>query len=372
MLNRLFSIITKELIQFSQDRLLLLFTLIAPVVELILIGGGASGGLSDISMAVIDRDRSELSRTLITVLDNTDELSVNYYPEDFAEAEVLIDRGDVSVLLSIPEQFGSDLGSGVPVSVQLIIDGSNVLVAAESLGVAQAAIESTGWEIALAAYEGIAPRRGIELRQEALYNQALESRPYELTAMFCFIMLEVLALVAVMSIVREREIGTLEQVTITPIRQYELLIGKAVGPMIITFMNFTIMYTLLIFMFKIPMRGSLLLILVMTLIYMVAEVSVALMISAISRTQQQAITILFIYIMVALTMSGYMVPTTRLPPVLRSAASILPVRHLIEIMRSIMLKGAGIAELWPSIAALFILAAAVSTITILSLRRLGR
>jgi ABC-2 type transport system permease protein len=237
---------------------------------------------------------------------------------------------------------------------------------------AQGAIESLGWDVVLASTGNVGVARGIDLRQEALYNQTLDGKPYETTATLAFVIFLVAALAAVMSIVREREIGTLEQVSITPVTKGEFIAGKAISPIIIGLVNFPILLLVVCLFFDVPMRGSFLLLLIMTLLYLISEVSFSLMISAVSRTQQQAITIFFIYIMLALTMSGYMVPISRLPSVLQTVAGAIPVRHYITIVRSVMLKGAGFSALWPNIAALLALDVAVVAVTVIVMRRLNR
>lgn len=372
MLNRVRSLVTKELLQFTRDKLLLTITLLAPALELWLIGGGTTGGLSGMPVAVIDLDHSSASREVIAALDNTQELSVAYYPQTLEEADSLIDEGRISALVVVPERFGTEIREGLTPQVQLVIDGSNVVVAGEVQRAAQGAIETLGWGIAIASYGGMTAPRGIDLRQEALYNQALDSRPSNLTALMSLIIFEVVNLAAVMAIVREREIGTLEQVAITPVRQVELIAGKSIAPMVIGLVNAAILFIVVRVIFQLPMRGSVLLLAAMTVIYLISEICVALMISSVAQSQQQAITLLFIWIMVALTMSGYMVPISRLPLVLRIASGALPLRHYMAIVRSVMLKGAGLAALWPNLLALIGLDVVVIGVTSFMLRRLGR
>lgn len=372
MVNRLFSLVVKELLQFARDRLLLPVTLVAPALELLLIGGGVAGGLIGTPTAIIDRDLTETSREVIVALDNTQELDVGFYPETLEEAQGLIDAGKVSVLVVIPEGFAADLQNGQTGQVQLVLDGSNVVVAGDSQVAAQGAIEALGWDIAVAGNGNNPAPRGIDLRHEALYNQALESRPYELTATLALVLFEVALLAAVMSIVREREVGTLEQVAITPIRQVELILGKAISPLIVGLINFAILFGVVRLVFELPLRGSAALLTLMTVIYLISEICVALMISAVSQTQQQAITIAFIWVMLALTMSGYLVPISRLPTILRMVANALPLQHYMEIVRNVMLKGAGLSALWPHVVALLVLDAVVIGATTFVLRRFGR
>jgi ABC-2 type transport system permease protein len=370
MFNRLRSMLSKELLQFLRDPLLLSVTLIVPALELLLIGGGVGGSVSGIATAVVDRDRSRLSREVGAALDNTQELFVSHYPETFDEAHALIDDGLVNALVVIPEGFGEDVRSGQAVQVQLVLDGSNVVVAGEAQTAAQGAIETLGWGVSVASTGDLAPG-GIDLRQEALYNQALDARPNNLTALLAFIVFEVAMLATVMSVVREREAGTLEQVSITPLRRVEMIAGKALSPLIVALVNFVILFGVVRLLFDLPIRGSFILLTLLTVLYLISEICVSLMISSVSRTQQQAITIAFIWIMLTLTMSGYMVQIVRLPDALQLASNALPLRHYIVIVRAIMLKGAGLRALWPNALALLILDVVVVGVTSLVLRRLG-
>lgn len=373
MLNRLRSLAVKELIQFTQDRLLLLFVLFGPLAEIVLIGGGVGGGAADLPIAVVDGDRSALSREVAVALDNTPEISTAYFPETLDDATALVDAGRAYGVVVIPPGFAAALRDGAASApVQVIVDASNVAAAGDVQAAAQGAVESLGWGVALAARGGAAQVGGIDLRHQALYNPALEGRPYDLTALLALILFQIAALVGVMTIVREREIGTLEQVTITPVRQVELILGKAFAPIAVGLVDFLVLFGAVLLLYHLPMRGSFPLLLAMTLLYLVAEVAAALMLSALANTQQQAITFVFIYIMLALTMSGYMVPASRLPAVLRGASAVLPLRHYMEIVRGIMLKGAGLGALWPDIAALLALTVAVVAATAVLLRRLGR
>lgn len=372
MINRLRSMLSKELLQFLRDPLLVLMVLVAPVLELILVGGGVGGGVSNIAMGVVDLDRSRLSRDVITALENTQELTITHLPDTLDEATGLIDQGQISAVAVIPEGFADDIQNGEMVQVQLVLDGSNVVIAGEAQAAAQGALETLGWGVLLASNSAQISTGAIDLRQEALYNQSLDGRPDHLTAMLAFIVFEVATLGTVMSIVKEREIGTLEQVSITPLRQVEMILGKALSPLLIGLVNFIILFVVVRLIFGLPSRGSLLLLGFLTMIYLISEICVSLMISAVSRTQQQAITIAFVWFMLALNMSGFLVPISRLPVVLRYAAYALPLQHYMEIVRSVMLKGAGLGTVWPHALALVGLDIVVVGVTTFMLRRVGR
>jgi ABC-2 type transport system permease protein len=313
-----------------------------------------------------------MSREVAVALDNTQELDIAYYPETLGDARDLIDAGDASVLLVIPEGFTDNLRNGETADVQLVLDGSNIVVAGDAQGAAQGAIETLGWDVALSgAGENFTPR-GVDVRHEALYNRALDDKPYDLTATLALVLCEVAIIASVMSVVREREAGTLEQVAITPIKQLELILGKGISPLIVGMANFIILFGVVRLVFGLPLRGSAVLLTFMTFLYLVSEICVALMMSAIAQTQQQAIVMAFIWLMLAITMSGYLVPTTRLPVIMQLASNALPLQHYMEIVRDIMLKGAGLAALWPHLVALLVLDGVVVGVTIFMLKRLGR
>ncbi len=371
MWNRLRSLIIKELLQFTRDPLLLFATLIGPALQLWVVSGG-SGSLTGIPVAVIDSDRTPTSRAVATALDNTQELTVQFYPDTLEAAQLLIDDGRANVLVVIPQGFADDVVANRFAQVQLIVDGSNVAAAADAQSAAQGAIETLGWNIVLASMGSTSGLRGIDLRQEALYNQALDSRIYEITAHLAFFTFLVVTLTAVMGIVKEFETGTIEQIMITPLGQVELIVGKAIAPSLLGLVVFSVMFVMARLLFNLPMRGSWLLLGFLTVLYLISEVCVALMISTVSRTQQQAITVVFIWVMVALTMSGFLVPIASLPTVLRWVAYALPIQHFIEIVRSVMLKGAGLVALWQNVVALLVLDVVVVALTSFLLRRLSR
>jgi len=372
MFNRLRSVALKELIQLTRDPLLLLFVLFAPLAELILVGGmGGGGGPAGLRAALIDRDMSTLSREVALAVENTGDLDIRYYPQTLEEGSQLIDEGAVTALIVIPEGFEADLRGGGNASVQLILDGSNVLAAGEAQAAAQGAIQSLGGRVLLEQVPTGASVGGIELRQEVLYNATLDGQPEEITSLFALIVFQIVTLSGVMTIVREREVGTLEQVQVTPIRGLEFITGKAIAPVLVTLADYVIMLVVIWLLFDVPMRGSLILLTVLTVLYLVSEVCVALLISAASRSQGQAITIVFVWVMYALTMSGFLVPVSGLPKVLQWVAWALPVQHYITIARSLLLKGAGLGVLWPNVLALLVLAVAMGTLTMALLRRIG-
>ncbi len=367
MFYRLGSLIRKEIIQFTRDRILLSFSLLGPMIQIILLGRAIGQDIQNIAVAVIDYDVSPLSREIVTALDNTRELSVDYYPKTLDDARQLVDRGDVMGIVVIPPDFMRDIQSATEVpQIQVVIDGVSSLIAARTLGAAQGAVQSLVGDAAVVSGERPG---GIRVHSEALFNRTLDFRPDAVTSQLGLITFEITTLVAVMGIVREREIGTIEMLTITPLKRLELIAGKAITPLIIGTVNFLTMLTVTQVVFGVPFRGSFWLLLGLTVLYLACEISYALMVSTLTRSQQQATTVVFVWAMFALTLSGYLVPITTLPKALQWVSWAVPLRHYLAILRSVMLKGGDFGALWPEALAIGLLGTLMLFLTTRTLSR---
>ncbi len=369
MIYRLRTLITKEILQFVRDRVLFTFALLGPALQIMLLGRAIGQDIANMPVAVVDYDLSPLSRQIITALDNTRELVVAYYPTNLDEATRLINRGEVMGIVVIPRGFmeGTRSATAVP-QLQVIIDGVSALVAARTLSAAQGAVQSLVQDAAVSG--GLRSSGGIRISAEALFNRALDFRPDAITSQLGLIVFEITTLVAVMGIVREREIGTMEMLTITPLRRLELIAGKAITPLIIGTLNFLVMLLVTQAVFAVPLRGSFWLLLGLTVLYLGCEIAYALMVSTVARSQQQATTVVFTWAMLALTLCGYLVPVTTFPKVLQWLSWAVPLRHYLTIVRSVMLKGADLAALWPHVVALVVLGTAMTFLTTRTLSRM--
>jgi ABC-2 type transport system permease protein len=371
MFHRLGTLIQKEIIQFTRDRILLGFSLLAPAIQIILMGRAISQDIVDMGVAVIDYDHSQLSREVITALDNTRELNVLYYPDNLDEARDLIDRGEIIGLVVIPRNFMQDSQSPTVVpQIQVVIDGVSSLIASRTVTAAQGAVEALIEDsVIINAYQK--SPGGIHVYTEALFNQTLDFRPDSQTSQLGLITFQVTTLVAVMGIVREREIGTIEMLTITPLRKIELIAGKMITPLLLGTINFLLMFGVTQLIFEVEMRGSFWVLFGLTVLYLFTETAYALMVSTITKSQQQATTVVFVWAMVALTLSGYLVPITTLPKTMQWISWAVPLRHYLTIERSIILKGSGFAALWPEALAILILGVAMTLITTRTLTRVS-
>lgn len=363
-LLRIWNLVWKELIQLRRNWLMTAFIFTLPVLQLVLLARASSRGISDVGVAVVDFDRSSASRRLIAALDHREELRVTHFPQSLAECTRLLDEGEVLLGVIVPAGFSSDSAAGQEAVVEILADGTNAVSASVALAAAQAALATFGRES-----HSVIASSPLEIRTHVLYNAGLDVRPFTIPAQVGFIVYQVTLVVAAVGLVRERELGTLEQLIVSPLTRMEIVIGKAVPALIIGMLNFAAMLAVAIFVFGVPMRGSLGLLAVLTMVFVIAEIGYGMLISATARSQQQAILTVFVMAMLDMAFSGYLVRVRSWPVILRSIAQVVPFRHYLTIIRGIMLKGAGLDALWPHVFALAGLAVFVNTVAVFTLSR---
>ena len=348
MLARITNLISKEIIQFRRDRILMAFILLAPMLQLILMAQAIEQGVHELPVTILDLDRSRLSRELITSLDNSHELRVITYADSMEDVRRQLDRGQVTMAVIIPAGFARDLGQGTsPQQIQAVADATNMVAASTALGAVSGVVNLFSSEFVTG--RGIAVPEFVDFRTDIRFNPTLDFRDYSIPAQLGFITYQVTLAVASLGLARERELGTLEQLMVTPLRRFELTLGKGLPPAVIGWMNFAAMWAIGILWFQVPMIGSPLALGLLTLLFIITVVSWGLVISAVSRTQQQAILFVFILAMTEIALSGFLVPVKNMPPMLQSLSQFVPLRHYLVIVRGIMLKGAGLGDLLPQV-----------------------
>jgi ABC-2 type transport system permease protein len=370
MLSRIWQLAFKEFIHFSRDRLTTPFILLGPLLQLVLMAWATSKDIEHLSLVVFDQDRSQISRALVTAVTNAGTLDVTAYPNSLGETQRLIEKGKATVALLIPPSFAAELeaANSVP-QLQVIIDGSNMLAS----GTVRQAIEGavTEWGQKLAFQGGGAGGAGtpIDLCMIARFNQELEYGLYAIPAELGFVVYMVTLMVAAIGIARERELGTLEQLLVTPVTSLELIIGKAIPAMVIACVDFFLLLTLVVWGFDVPLRGSVWLLFSLTLLFITVELGCGIMISAIARNQQQALLFVFLLAMIEMVFSGYMVPVDSMPPLLSATSNLFPIKHYLIIVRHIMVKGVILQHIWVEAAALIVLGIGSLAATFLILGR---
>ena len=373
MIARTWNLTLKELLQLWRDKMILLFVLLGPVSELVLVAWATSGDIEHIPMAVVDQDRSASSRRLVQALENTGTFDANFYLSSEDEARAMVDAGTALVALLIPAGFEGHLvaGNRGPAQVRMILDGADPSAARAAQMSAEGVVADLSQEIALARFGHLLDGWGevVRLDVRVWFNEELKASHYEVPSELGFMLVGVALMVASLGIARERELGTLEQLLVTPLRNVELVIGKAVPALLLGYTDFLLMLFLVIAVFDIPMRGSWPLLLGIALFYLFIEMGWGLMISAVSHTQVQALLLAFMLIMVEVVFSGYAFPVENMPWLLQRIANFVPIKHWLIILRSILLKGAGVEVFWKELLSLAALGLAINGVTLVVLRR---
>lgn len=370
MLNRIWQLAFKEFIHFSRDRLMTPFILLGPLLQLVLMAWATSKDIEHLSLVVLDQDRSQISRALVTAVTNAGTLDVTAYPNSLEDTQRLIEEGKATVALLIPPDFaaGLETANSVP-QLQVIIDGSNMLASRTVRQAIEGAVAEWGQKLA-SQWVGVGNTgTPIDLRMIARFNEELEYRLYAVPAELGFVVYMVTLMVAAIGIARERELGTMEQLLVTPVTSLELIIGKAIPAMVIACVDFILLLPLIVWGFNIPLRGSLWLLLSLTLLFITVELGWGIMVSAIARDQQQALLFVFLLAMTEMVFSGYIVPVDNMPPLLRMASNLFPIKHYLIIVRHIMVKGVALQHIWVEAATLIVLGIGSLTATFLILGR---
>jgi len=368
MLFRVWNLVWKEIIQFTRDRLMTAFIFLLPLVQLALLAQATGRRIEDLKVVVLDQDRSAVTRELISDLDNREELAVHYFADNLEHLQTFLDQGKADVGVIFPRGLAQDLADPTRTpQVQVVIDGSNAVVGGIAMGAANAVFAQYEQERLQA--RGLATASRIDLRITTYYNPTYNTRYFAIPAQVGFIIYQITLAVASLGLARERELGTLEQLIVTPLSRLELVLGKAIPAFIIGAVNFLLMLGVAVHAFDVPMRGSVPLLFLLTLPFIVAEIGWGVLISAMAHTQQQAILFVFILAMVDMSFSGFLVPVKNLPGILQWVAQAVPMYHYLVIIRAVMLKGATLSILWPHALALLGLGGAILSISVRGVSR---
>lgn len=368
MVNRIGNLVWKEMLQLARDWLLTAFLLALPMLQLILLARATGRGIQDQPVVILDMDHSAAVRELAMRLDIQEELAVQEWVDTQQALEDRLERGQARVGIIFPQGFARDLADPTrTATVRVVLDGTNDAVAAIALGAVNTVF--TDYIQAYLAEKGINPNPAVDLRIVTYYNPTYDVRQFTIPAQIGFITYQITLVIASLGLARERELGTLEALIVAPLSRTEIVVGKAIPAFLIGLLNFLFLLAVALFVFHIPLRGSFLLLLMLTLPFLLAEIGWGVIISSVSRTQQQAILFVFIMAMVELTFSGYLMPVKNMSPVLQWMARVVPMYHYLTVIRAILLKGATLSDLWPHALALLLLA---SLILVGAVRRVSR
>ena len=364
-IERLLCVIKKEFIQIFRNSKMRTIVLVMPLVQSMVFGYAVTTDVKHVNTAVYDQAQTPESRDLIDRFIHSGYFSVKKVIRSDQEMDEVIDRGEVAAILRVPPDFSGKLATGTTAAIQIVVDGTDSNTAGVVLNYAGSIIRNDAVEI-LRKRTGGAGREtiGVNLQTRAWFNENLTSRNFYVPGVIASIVMLVTLLLTSMSVVREKEMGTMEQIVVTPITSAEFILGKTMPSIILGFVNMIFVTLISVFWFDIPVRGSMVTLLVANGFYLMTTIGTGLYISTISATQQQAMMSAFFFYLPAVLLSGFMFPIANMPEVVQAFTYLNPLRYFLIIIRGIFLKGAGVAILWPQMLALLVLGSLVLTLAV--------
>jgi ABC-2 type transport system permease protein len=362
--HRLVSIIRKEFIQIWRDPRTLVIILIIPIVQLFLLGYSATSDIKNIQLAVFDQSRSAESRALLESYQAADYFVVSHYLKSEDEARALIERGDARAALIIPPDFSERLAEG-EAQVSFILDGSDPTVASTSLSAARLIGQAHATEILAETIASTGQKfelqPPVDVRTNVWYNPDLISAYFMIPGVIGMILFAITAILTATAVVRERERGTIEQLIVTPIRSWELIVGKITPYVLLAFLDMIEVLAIGHWWFGVPIRGSLGLILITSGIFLLSGLGIGLFASTVANTQQEAMLIVWMTLLPAIFLSGFFFPIQAMPQVLQWISMLMPLRYYLVIIRALLLKGVGLEMILNQVLALIAFAVVIMT-----------
>lgn len=376
MLSAFISLFVKELRQTIRDKRMLATLVVMPFAQLLLLGFAVNLEVDHVKAIIVDEDRTPESRALLNGLTAGDMFVRTGEAASVAEALPALERAEVTMIVVVPDGYADDVDRARPTAVQILVDGgdSNRAAIAQNAVAAylqQHSLARVERQIAqTAAARGAAPRvPRIRVEPRVLYNSTLDSQIYFVPGVAATLLLIVTLVVTSMGLAREKEMGTLEQVTVTPIRPSMLVLGKTVPYAVIGLFDLGLVIAAGTWIFDVPLRGFLPIVFAAGALYLLAVLGIGLLISTAAKNQQQALIGAFFVLQPAILLSGFITPVENMPAWLQPFTALDPVRHMVEVMRAVLLKGATWSDLAPQFASLAGLGLVIFTLAAISVRR---
>ena len=373
MVRRLRHLIWKEFIQVLRDKKLRLFIFLPPIIQLIAYGYAINFDIKHVPTAIYDQSKSAESRHLISRFTSSDYFAIKYFIQTEAELRRLIDENQVTMVLRIPYDFARQIKSSQSAPVQVVIDATDSNAALIVGRYASTVISDFSLTIMQERLARLGAMPGLKfpvtIEPRAWYNANLSSRYSFVPGVIAMVVMLVSLMLTALAVVREKEIGTIEQILVSPIRPVEFMLGKTIPFIVISLLDMVVIILVGVFWFEVPLRGSLLVLFLGAITFLFNSVGLGLFISTVASTQQQAMMAGTFFFTPAILLSGLIFPIPNMPPFFQYLTYLDPLRYFVVVVQGIFLRGDGLAILWPQMAGMAILGLTLLALSVLRFRR---
>ncbi|HUA07645.1 MAG TPA: ABC transporter permease [Candidatus Acidoferrales bacterium] len=369
--RRVWTIAIKEFRQFYRDHRTVAATMLLPLIQVVLYGY-LSSEVRYQPTIVWDNSQTAESRQLLTSFVNSSYFTIKYRAKDMHDVVRHIDDGQALAGIVIPPDYAKLLHEGKRAQVMVAVDASDATAATTALSAAQSVGSTVTQQLQIKALRlsGITPPQiGIDVRTRAWYNPGLRQEVFIVPGVLALVMQFTMTFLSMSTIVRERELGTLEQLVVSPIRSSELMLGKMIPLITIGYINVTTILVLAVFWFKVPILGSTLLLYFSVLIFFFTTLGLGTLVSTVAKTYIQAVQMIQFFLMPSMLLSGFIFPVEAMPPALQIISYVIPLRYFLVIVRGIIIKGVGVDYLWPQLLMLGALGLAVFATAVTRFRK---
>jgi ABC-2 type transport system permease protein len=366
-MSRILAVMKKEVLQMLRDRMTLALVFMLPLVQILLFGYAIQTEVKHISTVVFDQSLSAESRDMLNSFSASGYFNINYAAGSYAEVTQKIDSGQAKVGIIFPPDFANDVRSGISAPLQVIVDASDNMVANQAIAIANSIGLIKSEEVIFNKLHLSAPPYDVRVRP--WYNPDGITAYYMVPAILGMIVTLTMMILTSVAIVRERERGTLEQLMVTPIKSYEMMIGKIAPYIVMGYIQITLALLIGVLVFGVPIRGSLLQLYLLTLFFITASLGLGLMISNVAKNQMQAFQLSFFVMLPSIMLSGFLFPRDAMPPIIYYISALIPLTYYLDIIRGIVLKGIGYQYLMGQVSVLLVFSLVFLTISILKFKK---
>jgi len=371
-MRRLRALLIKEFIQMKRDRLTFAMMVVLPIIQLLVFGFAINTDVKHLPTIVFDQSLKQESRDLLASFEASGYFDIRYTAQSNEEVNTAIEQGKTKVGIIIPPDLTENLNHGRSASIQVIVDASDSLAASSAISTAQIIGQLKSQEILFQRLRSTSGKEVVlpyDIRIRPWYNPDFVSAFYMVPGILGTILTMTMIMITSMAIVRERERGTMEQLIVTPMKSYELMLGKIIPYIFVGYVQMTLALMVGILVFDLPVRGNIGLLYILTSLFIIASLSLGVLISTVATTQMQAMQMSFFVFLPSILLSGFMFPRESMPDFFYALGNLIPLTFYLQIMRGVILKGIGLNFLWSQVFALTTFLIAALTISIMKFQK---